>query len=138
MKTVKYVNEKVAMMSCKYCNKIFQITYDGKKFPCNINKFNWGAFFLYPLWGLWNGMPILFLVGICFGIMSNIFFSYSILLLIIELVLRVYLGICGNKLSWKRKAWSSPANFEMYQNRWKGAGIAGFCTLCFMLYLFSR
>ena len=46
MNVDKYINETTIITSCKFCHRIFKITYDEKKVPNNINDFNWGAFSL--------------------------------------------------------------------------------------------
>lgn len=99
MKVDKYVNETSIIMSCKHCHKTFNITYDEKKIPYNINDFNWGAFFLWHLWGFWNGMPILS----CFGFLIGFIASSLYPLFIIDIAISLYLGLQGNKLSWQKK-----------------------------------
>ena len=119
----KYINETTIITSCKFCHRIFKITYDEKKVPNNINDFNWGAFSLWHLWGFWNGMPILSCFGILLGLITNTFY----LLFIIDIAISLYLGLQGNKLSWQKKDWSSATNFEIYQKRWNIAGIIILC-----------
>ena len=114
MNVDKYINETTIITSCKFCHRIFKITYDEKKVPNNINNFNWGAFSLWHLWGFWNGMPILSCFGILLGLIANTFY----LLFIIDIAISLYLGLQGNKLSWQKKDWSSATNFEIHQKRW--------------------
>lgn len=99
MNVDKYINETTIITSCKFCHRIFKITYDEKKVPNNINNFNWGAFSLWHLWGFWNGMPILSCFGILLGLIANTFY----LLFIIDIAISLYLGLQGNKLSWQKK-----------------------------------
>ena len=123
MNVDKYINETTIITSCKFCHRIFKITYDEKKVTNNINDFNWGAFSLWHLWGFWNGMPILSCFGILLGLITNTFY----LLFIIDIAISLYLGLQGNKLSWQKKDWSSATNFEIYQKRWNIAGIIILC-----------
>lgn len=54
LKVQKVNDDYSAILKCKYCNKIFRVTFDERRFPSNINSFNWGAFGLWPIWGIWN------------------------------------------------------------------------------------
>ena len=90
MNVDKYINETTIITSCKFCHRIFKITYDEKKVPNNINDFNWGAFSLWHLWGFWNGMPILSCFGILLGLITNTFY----LLFIIDIAISLYISPC--------------------------------------------
>ena len=111
MNVDKYINETTIITSCKFCHRIFKITYDEKKVPNNINDFNWGAFSLWHLWGFWNGMPILSCFGILLGLITNTFY----LLFIIDIAISLYLGLQGNKLSWQKKSLN-----KIYFSRFEG------------------
>ena len=114
-------------MICRGCGKSFKFTYDEPIHPKNLNKFNWGAFFLWNWWGLGNGMPLLFLIFIILyivdfilGFMGTIgFFIASI----IPFCFGFYYGIKGNMLSWKNKDWKSIETFETHQSNWAIAGV---------------
>lgn len=114
-------------MICRGCQKSFKFTYDEPIHPKSLNKFNWGAFFLWNWWGLGNGMPLLFLIFIILyivdfilGFMGTIgFFIASI----IPFCLGFYYGSKGNMLSWKNKDWKSIETFETHQSNWAIAGV---------------
>lgn len=83
--------------------------------PSIIGKWNWGAFILSWLWGLFNGVywPLAF-------ILLN-FIPY--IGWIAYLAGSVFLGLKGNELSWNRnKNWHSVEYFERKQQKWSKAG----------------
>lgn len=85
-------------------------------------RFNWGAFFLYSLWGFANGMWWTFLIGIFFGwtIIPNILF-----------------GIMGSKWAWQNKQWRNLEHFISVQNSWKKWGIGLFIGSLALTILFG-
>lgn len=114
-------------MICRGCQKSFKFTYDEPIHPKNLNKFNWGAFFLWNWWGLGNGMPLLFLIFIILyivdfilGFMGTIGF---VIANIIPFCFGFYYGSKGNMLSWKNKDWKSIETFETHQTNWAIAGV---------------
>ena len=114
-------------MICRGCQKSFKFTYDEPIHPKSLNKFNWGAFFLWNWWGLGNGMPLLFLIFIILyivdfilGFMGTIGF---IIASIIPFCFGFYYGSKGNMLSWKNKDWKSIETFETHQSNWAIAGV---------------
>lgn len=80
-------------------------------------RFNWGAFFLYPLWGFANGMWWAFLISWFLGwtIIPNILF-----------------GIMGSKWAWKNKQWRDINHFVTVQDSWKKWGIGLFLAGIFI------
>lgn len=86
-----------------------------------ITRFNWGAFFLYPLWGFANGMWWTFLIAIFFGwtIIPNILF-----------------GIMGSKWAWQNKHWRNLNHYIKVQYSWKKWGIGIFLVNVFLTILF--
>ena len=73
------------------------------------SKWNWGAFSLYPIWGLFNGCWWGILVGFflgCFFPIPNIVF-----------------GVYGTRWAWENKMWRSAEDFEHTQHNWAIAGI---------------
>ena len=87
-----------------------------------ITRFNWGAFFLYPLWGFANGMCWLFLISFFFGW----FFPIPNLLF----------GIMGSKWAWQNKRWNDIKHFVNVQDSWKKWGIGLFIANIFLFVLF--
>jgi hypothetical protein len=126
------VNGSTAVMGCRHCRKNFLITADEgeKAFPSKIKSFNWGACVFTGWWGLFNGMPWLFFVLIflnpLLGLLTLLepgMLPVNILANMLLSVLCIYMGVKGNRLSWRKKNWSSVENFEKYQSRWNIAGI---------------
>lgn len=88
-----------------------------------INRFNWGAFFMWPLWGFANGMFYLFFVNFAFQILyflliygnevGQIFFG------IIGFVINLVFGINGSKWAWHNKKWRDLEHFRDVQRSWK-------------------
>lgn len=95
---------------------------NGANVEVEITRFNWGAFFLYSLWGFANGMWWAFLIGVFFGwtIIPNILF-----------------GIMGSKWAWKNKHWRDLNHFVTVQDSWKKWGIGLFLVNIFLAILFS-
>lgn len=133
MKVDKYVDETTIVTKCGYCHKTFRITYDEKAVPSNINSFSWGAFFLWHLWGFWNGMPILAILGcLLIPIITSIYPP----LFSIDMAISLYLGWRGYRLSWQNKDWSSIRTFENSQKKWNIAGcIVALCSALFCIYI---
>jgi hypothetical protein len=75
--------------------------------PSEIQTWNWGAFFLNALWGLFNR-------------------TYIALLAIIPVVgipMAFVLGFKGNEWAWQNKRWKSIEQFQRVQKRWAILGI---------------
>lgn len=80
--------------------------------PNDLERWNWGAFTLYPIWGFWNGC--------WWGFLVALFFSW------IPLVPNIVFGIYGTRWSWENKPWSSVGSFEKAQRDWAIWGIVVF------------
>lgn len=89
-----------------------------------LNKWSWGAFGLYPLWGLFNGCWWSILVSFFFG------FLYPIP--------NVIFGIYGNRWAWHNRTWRDMADFTSTQSKWTVWGIVFACLglLSFLLLIF--
>jgi len=82
--------------------------------PIEIQKWNWGAFFLNWIWGLFNKTYIALL---CFVPLLNI-------------VMIFVLGVKGNKWAWQNKRWDSIEHFKNVQKKWGWWGFVMFlCSL---------
>ena len=84
--------------------------------PSIIGKWNWGAFALSWLWGIFNGLywPLLLILINFIPYLGWIAYIGG----------SVYLGLKGNELSWNRKqGWSSVEYFEDTQQKWSKAGL---------------
>ena len=103
-------------------NVIKQDEKNTMKIELEINKFNWGAFFLYPLWGFANGMWWTFLIAMfCWWtfIIPNIIF-----------------GIKGSKWAWENKKWRDINHFITVQDSWKKWGIGVFLANIFLTLIY--
>ncbi|MFC2139239.1 hypothetical protein ACFLR4_01135, partial [Bacteroidota bacterium] len=95
--------------------------------------FNWGAFFLTPIWLLFHKKV---LIGILM-ILLNLFFqglisSRSELVIpvfILILIINGYFGIAGNKISWLAFKEASYDDTAKKEKRWNIAGIVVFIIL---------
>lgn len=128
----KYINNTTVMMHCNHCNKVFKLTYEETEIPDNLDSFNWGAFFVWHLWGFWNGMPLLSCFGLVLGLLVQLFYP----LYIINIPISIYIGLKANKLSWKNKNWKSIEVFKTAQQNWSFGGIASIAIL-FLLGLLA-
>lgn len=75
----------------------------------NLNKWNWGGFGCYPIWGFFNGCWWAFFVGLLLGI----FFPIP----------NIVFGIYGTKWAWQNKQWESTGEFLHSQHVWGIVGI---------------
>ena len=134
-------------MICRGCGKSFKFTYDEPIHPQNLNKFNWGAFFLWNWWGLGNGMPILFLIFIVLYVVESVLEFMGNIGLIIVLIIGpfaalgfgYYYGVKGNILSWKNKKWKSIETFETHQSNCAIAGVVSvIIIILFIVYQINQ
>jgi hypothetical protein len=87
-----------------------------KEFPAELNKFNWGAFFLTWIWGIGNKSYIA-LWALLAGIVSAI-----PVIGIAAIGFNIWLGIKGNEYAWQNKEWESIEQFNETQKKWTIAG----------------
>lgn len=88
----------------------------------DLSKWNWGAFFLPGLWGLFNGCWWLLLLQ----------------MIPVPFVIYIIAGLKGNEWAWKNKEWNSVEDFENTQDSWSKVGLILFCvgfSLSFLYYL---
>ncbi len=78
--------------------------------PQEIKKWNWGAFCLNWLWGVFNGVywPLVLIVVNFIPYIGPI----------ISLGICIALGINGSEWAWKGKSWSSVEEFKRVQHKW--------------------
>lgn len=74
--------------------------------PDTIKQWNWGAFWLTWIWGIFNE-TFVSLLALIPGV--NIFMAF-------------YLGKKGNELAWQNKKWKSEADLLKVQRKWEKAG----------------
>jgi len=82
--------------------------------PPEIKGWNWGAFGLSIIWGIYYGAWI-----VLWGFLLN-------LIPIIGILWWVYVGMKGNEWAWRKNKWQSVEQFIASQNKWKPWGIAFF------------
>ena len=94
--------------------------------PQELERWNWGAFFLNWIWGLGNGTPIALL---CLVPGAN-------------LVMPFVLGAKGNAWAWENKQWTSIEEFRRTQRNWAVAGsvvvggMLAFVAFIFLIIMF--
>ena len=85
-------------------------TSDGE-IPVGIKKWNWAAFLMPAVWGLFSGVPY-----------TAILFGAALLpptvQLIVMAVASIFLGVKGNELAWRGKKWRSVEHFRAFQKQW--------------------
>lgn len=87
-------------------------SYHPEEVPAEIQKWNWGAFFLNWIW----------------GIAHNVWIALLCFIPVVNLGVAIYLGLKGNELAWKAKAWESVEQFLHKQRQWSKWGIIIFCA----------
>ena len=87
-------------------------------------KFNWGAFLLSWIWGLFNKTYIT-LVVIVISIIP-------IIGTIIAFLFCIWFGIKGNEWAWQNKSFDNINAFHNTQRKWATAG--AICTLIFIIF----
>ena len=90
---------------------------DASDFPAELEGWNWGAFFLNWIWGLFNGTPIALIVFVPGA----------------GLIMAFVLGVKGNEWAWRNQNWRSIEHFKSTQRKWAIAGIVIGCTLTFIM-----
>lgn len=80
---------------------------DPAEIPAELDRWNWGAFFLNWIWGIGNSTWIALLA----------------LIPLVNLVMMIVLGFRGSRWAWRNRAWRSADQFRRSQRAW---GIAGF------------
>lgn len=78
--------------------------------PPEITGWNWGAFLLGPIWGIFNQVWISLLILIPIPLLGLIF--------------SIILGMKGNEWAWQNKKWESTKQFHETQRKWMLWGIA--------------
>ena len=75
--------------------------------PREIIWWNWGAFFLNWIWGIWN----------------KTYIAFFCLLPVIGFIMMIVLGMKGNEWAWQHKRWESVDQFQRVQRSWSKAGL---------------
>ena len=87
---------------------------DSDETPQEIQKWNWSAFILGPIWGVVHGLwwTILgFMPLLPVPTLRTVGFIVLISVMLI-------LGLKGNEMAWRARQWESPEKFLAVQQRW--------------------
>ncbi len=105
--------------------------------PQEIQRWNWSAFILGPIWGIVHGLwwttlgflPLLPLPPTLRSIGFIVLFGVMIIL-----------GLKGNEMAWRSKQWESPEKFLAVQQRWTTWSIifAIGALVAFILFLIGQ
>ncbi len=88
------------------------------KVPPEIKGWNWAAFLVTPIWGIFSGVPV---AALMFAVYLPFFPSW--LRFVALLGGSLYLGFRGNELAWRGKKWRSVRHFKFVQQRWLIASV---------------
>ena len=96
--------------------------------PRDIKRWNWAAFLMAPIWGIFSGVPI---AALMFAVYLPVF--PSTLRIMTLMGASLFLGFRGNELAWRGKKWRSVKHFKSVQQRWVvwsiGLNLAGLVLL---------
>lgn len=90
-----------------------------------INKWNWGAFSLYPIWGFFNGC--------WWGVLVSFFFGF------LFPIPNIIFGIYGSRWAWLNRTWQDLNDFSSTQSKWAVWGIVIACISllsCLLILIF--
>ncbi|OGM97217.1 MAG: hypothetical protein A2817_01395 [Candidatus Yanofskybacteria bacterium RIFCSPHIGHO2_01_FULL_39_8b] len=82
--------------------------------PPEIKGWNWGAFGVTLIWGIYYGAWVV-LWGFLLGLIP-----------LVGILWQVYVGMKGNEWAWRKNKWQSVEQFIATQNKWKPWGIVFF------------
>lgn len=85
----------------------------GAEVPREIKRWNWAAFLMPPIWGLFSGVPM---AALLFAIYLPFFPAW--LRLVALMAGSLFLGFRGNELAWRGRKWRSVKHFKSVQQRW--------------------
>ena len=83
----------------------------GGEVPKEIKRWNWAAFLMTPIWGIFSGVPI---AALMFAIYLPFFPGWF---RFIALMGSLFFGFRGNELAWRGKKWRSVKHFKAVQQR---------------------
>ncbi len=95
---------------------------DASVIPEDVSGWSWGA----------AGLPILW------GIYYNVWVALWCFIPVISIPVRIYLGVKGNELAWKRNKWTSVEAFKKAQKKWQIWGILGFIFTILGLFSYAK
>ena len=158
-KVIQAPNEPDVTFYCPDCGREL-ITYDKEKIneamekghsndtlfitvadvPREVKKWNWGAFLLNPLWGLFNGVYWPFGVTLAF-LFLYIISGFNDVVYVVggisNFVISIKLGINGSEWAWRAKSWNDVHRFLIVQNNWMVAALIYVFVSLFLFALIS-
>ena len=90
------------------------------EFELYLNNWNWGAFFVTPIW----------------GILNRTWFALLALIPYLGIILAFYFGYKGNRLAWKNQTWVDEEDFKKAQKRQAIVGLVFFLIVNFV-YIYT-
>ena len=88
---------------------------EDNKIPEEIQRWNWGAFILGPIWGMMHGIWWTVLGFLPFLPLPYTLRSIGFVVLVAVMMM---LGYKGNELAWRSRQWDSAEKFLKIQERW--------------------
>jgi ribosomal protein L40E len=83
--------------------------------PAGVKRWNWAAFLMPAVWGLFSGVPYTVLL---FGApLLDLYFPPWVQIVVV-VVASIYLGAKGNGHAWRGKKWRSVEHFNAFQKQW--------------------
>jgi len=81
--------------------------------PPELDRWNWGAFFLHWIWGIGNSTPI------------------ALLALIpgVNFIVMIVLGMRGSRWAWRNRYWRDAEHFRRTQRKWAIAGLVSWVVV---------
>jgi len=103
-------------------------TRDGE-IPREIKNWNWAAFLMPAVWGLFSGVPYTVLL---FGAA----FLPPMVQLVVMVLASIYLGAKGNEHAWRGKKWRSTEHFIAFQKQWTSWAVKLTLAVIALLFLY--
>ena len=103
-------------------------TRDGE-IPREIKNWNWAAFLMPAVWGLFSGVPY---TVILFGAA----FLPPMVQLVVMVIASIYLGAKGNEHAWRGKKWRSVEHFQAFQKQWTSWAVKLTVAVIALLFLY--
>ena len=103
------------------------------KIPPSIKRWNWAAFLMPAVWGLFSGVPFT-------ALLFAAAFLPSTAQLLIMISASLFLGFKGNELAWRGKKWQSIEHFNSFQRQWASWSIRLSAAIgaILLIFIFTR
>ena len=112
----------------------------GADVPTSIRRWNWAAFLMPEVWGLFSGVPwaiLLLVAGLLLLQLAGDLFPLQIGYAVMFSI-KLFLGFRGNEFAWRGKKWRSVEHFNAFQKQWTTWSIALFVLTILILYILSN